>query len=72
MTDAELARFLGIEGEPKRDALIAALAPDKRASFERMAQVEIEIDLWMKGAGPRPAGVLIDTDRSTRRRRAWK
>jgi hypothetical protein len=72
MTDAELAKFLGFENEPKRDALIAALPPEKRAVFDRMAEVEIEADLWLNGLGPKPTGVLIDTVRSTRRRRAWK
>jgi hypothetical protein len=71
MDDAELARFLGIENEPKRDAMIAASA-GKRAAFERMAEVENELALWVAGAGPKPRGVLVDTERSVKRRRAWK
>lgn len=32
-----------------------------------MKQVEIEANLWAAGVGPKPAGVLIDTERSLRR-----
>jgi hypothetical protein len=71
VTDAELAKFLGIENEPKCAAMIAALT-DKRASFERMAEVEVELHLWMKGVGPKPTGVLIDTERRVKHRRAWR
>lgn len=72
MTDQELAKFLGIENEPKRDAFIAALPPKKRELFERMASLEIEVALWQQGLGPKPTGVLIDTVRDTKRRRAWR
>ena len=72
MSDAELAKFLGIEGEPKADKFIAGLSPEKRAVFDRMAEVENEVALWLEGLGPKPQGVLIDTVRDTKRRRAWK
>ena len=72
MTDAELAKFLGVENEPKRDAFISALSAEKRALFDRMAEVEIEVALWADGLGPKPTGVLIDTVRATNRRRAWR
>jgi hypothetical protein len=72
MTDTELATYLGIANEPKRDTLIAGLSPAKRALFDRMKEVEIEAALWVEGLGPKPAGVLIDTVRSTKRRRAWR
>ena len=59
MTDAELAKFLGIEAEPMRDPFIAALRPAKRALFDRMAMVETEIELWHLGLGPKPDGVIV-------------
>jgi len=69
MTDAELAAFLGIENEPKRDAFIAKLSLEKRALFDRMREVEIEANLWTGGLGPKPKGVLLDTERAMRRRK---
>jgi hypothetical protein len=72
MTDDELAKFLGIEGHPKADAVIAGLSPEKRATFDRMATIEVEVDLWQQGLGPKPTGVLIDTVRDKKRRRMWK
>lgn len=60
MTDAELKKFLGIENELNADKLIARLSPLKRATFERMSELEVELNLWAAGLGPRPKGVLID------------
>jgi hypothetical protein len=37
-----------------------------------MKQVEIEAALWVEGLGPKPQGVLIDTVRDTKRRKAWR
>lgn len=71
MTDAELAAYLHLT--PAEAAIvIPKLTPEKRAVYERMKEVEIEVALWMEGLGPKPQGVLIDTERSTRRRRAWR
>ncbi len=73
MTDEEMADFLGFKpDEEKRIDAVKALPPEKRAVFERMAVLEMELKLWQDGLGPRPDGVLIDTERSTRRRRAWR
>lgn len=73
MTDEQMADYLGFpKDEPKRIAAVQKLSPEKRAVFERMANVEIELQLWQDGLGPKPQGVLIDTERSTRRRRAWR
>lgn len=69
MTDEELAKFMGIAGHSKAPAIIAALTPEKRALYESMATVEIELDLWLAGLGPKPKGVLVDLAR--KRRRAW-
>lgn len=66
MSDEELAAFLGIAGHPKRHAVIAALSPAKRALFDRMAGLEMEVELWQAGLGPKPTGVLIDTERTIR------
>ena len=71
MTDAELAEYLHLT--PSEAAIvIPKLTPAKRAVYDRMKQVEIEAALWAEGLGPKPTGVLIDTERSTHRRKAWK
>ncbi len=73
MTDEEMATFCGLSAEEeKRVEFVKALPPEKRTLFERMATLEMEVKLWQDGLGPKPEGVLIDTERSTRRRRAWK
>lgn len=73
MTDEEMAKFLGLTlEEEKHVEFVKGLSPEKRALFERMANLEIELKLWQDGLGPKPQGVLIDTERSTRRRRAWR
>ena len=64
MTDEEMATFLGIPAdEPKRLAVVKALSSGKRAVFERMATLEIELKLWQDGLGPKPTGVLLDFPR---------
>jgi hypothetical protein len=72
MTDEELIKYLGIENEPKALAAIGLLPPEKRAAYERMKEIETEIFQWCEGLGPKPKGVLIDTERSTKRRLGWK
>lgn len=71
MTDDELAEYLHLT--PAEAAIvIPKLTPAKRAVYDRMKQVEVEATLWVEGLGPKPQGVLIDTERSTKRRRAWR
>lgn len=73
MTDEEMAAFVGLSPEEEnRVGFVKGLLPEKRALFERMASLEMEVNLWQDGLGPKPQGVLIDTDRSTRRRRGWR
>lgn len=68
LTDADLAKFLGIDADhPKLAAFMAKLDPAKRASYERMHELCGELDLWQAGFGPKPKGVLIDMDRKVRR-----
>ena len=71
MTDAELADYLHLTSE-EAAIVIPKLSPAKRAVYDRMKQVEIESALWSEGLGPKPRGVLIDTERSTKRRRGWR
>ncbi|MGY3582328.1 hypothetical protein ACVIGB_000748 [Bradyrhizobium sp. USDA 4341] len=71
MTDAELADYLHLSPE-EAAAVLPQLTTERRAVYARMKQVEIEAALWADGLGPKPSGVLIDTERSVRRRRAWK
>ena len=68
MDDAQLAKFLGLDDDPRWPELIAKLPESKRATFERMAEVEMEIGLYQAGLGPLPKGVLIDWDRKAKRR----
>lgn len=72
MTDDELIKYLGIENEPNALKAIGLFTPERRAVFDRMKQVEIEATLWAEGLGPKPKGVLIDTERSTRHRKGWR
>ncbi|UEM16782.1 hypothetical protein J4G43_022740 [Bradyrhizobium barranii subsp. barranii] len=73
MTDEEMAAFLGLSPEEEdRAGFVKGLSPEKRALFERMAALETEVALWQDGLGPKPQGVLIDTERSTKRRRGWR
>jgi hypothetical protein len=72
MTDEELIKYLGIENEPKALRAIGMFTPERRAVYERMASLETELNLWRDGLGPKPQGVLIDTERSTRRRKGWR
>jgi hypothetical protein len=59
VTDLELARYLGIADDERWPGAIARLDPKKRAAYERMAQVEMELNLWAAGLGPKPAGVIV-------------
>jgi hypothetical protein len=71
LTDAELTEYLHLT--PAEAAIvIPRLTPARRAVYDRMKQVEIEAALWAEGLGPKPQGVLIDTERGTKRRRGWK
>jgi hypothetical protein len=73
MTDDQLADYLGIPSDHLMKAtVIESLSPAKRACYERMASLETELALWQDGLGPKPVGVLIDTERSTSRRRSWR
>lgn len=72
MTDEELAKGLGLYSDPRWPQAIAKLTPEKRAHYERMLGIATELQVWEAGAGPLPAGILIDTDRSTRRRKGWR
>ena len=72
MTDEQLTTYLGIPSDhPMKATVIRALSPEKRATYERMASIETELELWQAGLGPRP-NIMIDTERSTSRRRAWR
>jgi hypothetical protein len=64
MTDRQLAVYLNIIDWPNWQEAITALPPERRALFERMSKIEVEIDLWDQGLGPKPTGVLIDRART--------
>jgi hypothetical protein len=62
MTDLELARLLGIADDARWPRAIAKLPPEKRAAYERMADVFMELQLYEAGLGPKPRGVIICRD----------
>ena len=70
MTDEQFAKYLGIVDHPNRQKAIAAMSQSQRATYERMAEVEHEINLWQAGLGPRPRGILIDHAKTPRRAKA--
>lgn len=73
MADDEMATFCGLAADdPLRGKFIATLTPEKRALFERMASLEVEVKLWQDGLAPKPTGVLIDSERDIKRRRGWR
>ncbi len=73
VSDEKIADFCGVPADdPLREKFVKSLSPEKRALFERMMTLEIELDLWQSGLGPKPTGVLIDTELSVKRRRAWR
>jgi hypothetical protein len=59
MTDAELQVFLGIAGKKGCAEIMASITPEQRAVYDRMADVEREIELWQAGLGPKPEGVIV-------------
>ncbi len=61
MMDAELTDFLGIAdcAPEKVRRYLAAMPPEKRATYERMAEVTLELQLWEQGLAPKPEGVIV-------------
>ena len=54
MDDETLAEYLNIPVN-----LVSKIKPDKRAVYERMADVEFEVKLWQDGIGEKPKGVIL-------------
>lgn len=65
MSDAELGAFLGLT---PAEAVIAVpkITPEKRALYERMADVYLELQLWEACLGPKPQGVIVCRDHKHR------
>jgi hypothetical protein len=61
MTDAQLEVFLGIGrlSWPQRTKIMLRITPAQRALYDRMANVETEVELWRSGLGPKPRGVIL-------------
>jgi hypothetical protein len=68
MTDAELTAYLHLTPE-EAAIIIPKIMPAKRELYARMKAVEIEAALWAEGLGPKPHGVLLDTEWSMKRRK---
>ena len=71
MTDAEMTAYLGI-GHLPLVVQVKLITGRKRATWERMAEIETELGPNDAGLGPRPRGVLLDYDRPPRRRRPFR
>jgi hypothetical protein len=71
VNDQELAAYLHLSNH-EAAIVIPKLTPERRAVYDRMKQLEVEAALWTAGLGPKPAGALIDTVRTTQRRRSWR
>lgn len=71
MTDEQLATFLGLDRctPGDREKILRSITPLRRATYERLAKVEAELNVWQCGLGPKPRGVLVDGVRSIRRKR---
>ena len=67
MRDEELAVFLNLGTDEIGMKAVAALPATKRALFDRMADLEHEVNLWSAGLGPKPVGVMIDLDKKRRK-----
>jgi len=68
-TNRALAEFLGIANDARWPKAIANLAPEKRASYERMAEVTMALQLYGAGLGPKPSGVIICHEHKPRSQR---
>jgi hypothetical protein len=66
MTDEDLAKYLCIYDDARWPRVIAKLDAKTRACYERMAEVEVELNLWTAGLGPKPKDVIILKDRRAR------
>ena len=71
MTDDQLIEFLGLGrcSDEQRARVLRGITAARRAVYERMAEVELQLRLWEHGLGPRPRDVLIDGVRAVRRQR---
>ena len=65
MNDSELAEYLGISKAKERDAIMAKITPEQRATYEAMRTAEEDITLWLAGVAPKPAGVIICRDHTS-------
>lgn len=59
MNNAELAEYLGIAKARERDAIMAKITPEQRATYEAMKTAEEDIMLWQQGVAPKPKGVIV-------------
>ena len=59
MNDAELAEYLHLTPD-EAAIVIPQITPSKRELYNRMKQFQTEAELWARGEGPPPAGVLLD------------
>ena len=63
MTDEQLEDYICV---PRGSLPRYDISPEKRALFDRMAEVENELALWRQGLGPKPKGVIVCGPREVR------
>jgi hypothetical protein len=66
MTDAQIGAALAPGDTPDVQGRLVAALGEKRAIYARLIEVGDEIDLWLAGVAPRPAGVIISHSRGRR------
>ena len=71
MDDSELARYLHLTPD-EAAKVIPKLTPEQRTTYMRLGKFGDDWNLYAAGFGPRPTGALVDTERSTKKRRAWR
>lgn len=71
MSDTDLARYLNLSPE-EAAKVIPKLTEKQKATYMRLGKFGDDWNLYAAGCGPRPTGALVDTERSIKRRRAWR
>lgn len=68
MTDEQLIGYLNIADLPNAAEYVAKLPAERRALYNRMADVEMQLNLHAVGLGPMPAGVIVCREHKGKRK----
>lgn len=59
MSDEEMATYICPDDHAIGLMAVRSMTPQRRATIERMAELEGEIVLWQAGVGKKPSGVIV-------------